>query len=488
MHRLNNKNLPAERSDVSVFCYDRNTVSNGIVHFGVGNFHRTHQAIYCEDLLCQGESKWGISGVSLRSTGMRDALAPQDFLYTQVTLGGQNSYRVVGALNTVLVAPQDPAAVIAAVANSTTQLVTTTITEKAYYLAAGAIDFEHSDLLADSRSLAAPKTVFGYLAAAIIQRKRNSGAPLTVMCCDNIRSGGAHLQRGVDRLLAAHCNDSQRWATQQVSFISSMVDRISPATDTALKTQLANSLELIDEWPVGAEPFSQWVIEDNFRAERPPFDRVGALFVEDVAPYEEMKLRLLNAAHSAIAVLGYLSGDHYINEALQRSDILNFVKHWLLNDVVPVIEVPCGWDAHDYTEQIMLRFSNAAIPYSVQQVNTDSSQKIRQRWLSTVAEALKQGKGATGYAFALAAWIYYIHQSATGDDLQDPLASQLRAIIDSGHQVVTNIINLLDNGDTFQLNQHEPFIARVNDHFDTMLHQGLPSTLAQWLVGQSHQY
>lgn len=487
MNRLSESNLPRAGSEVDVFSYTRNKISSGIVHFGVGNFHRTHQAIYCENLLCQGEKKWGITGVSMRSPKMRDALSPQDYLYTQVNLGDEPSYRIVGAINTILVASEDPEAVIDAVAAPSTQLVTTTITEKAYYLEAGSIDFEQSDLLADLASLESPKTIFGYLAAAIIKRKRNSGPPLTILCCDNIRTGGSYLKKGVDKLLSRHCAESQLWANQKVSFISSMVDRISPATDTLLKAQLEASLNLIDEWPVGAEPFSQWVIEDNFRGEKPPFDQVGALLVKDVSSYEETKLRFLNAAHSVIATLGYIHGDRYVHEALRRRGVLNFVKHLLVYDVAPVVTVPPEWDVHSYIEQIIARFSNAAIPYSLQQVNTDSSQKICQRWLSTVEEALTKGKCPTGYAFAMAAWIYYIYQSSTKNDLHDPLAQDLSDIVHSEYQIVGKVLSLLSDSDSSQLNLNDEFVALTSTYFNELLHQGLPSTLTQFLINQTSQ-
>ena len=481
MKRLSTDNLPINTPTTSLFSYPRDSSEAGVVHFGVGNFHRTHQAIYCDKLLCQGETQWGITGVSMRSAHLRDALAPQDFLYTQVTLGPDTGYRIVGALKDILVAPEDPGKVIDAVANSNTHIVTVTITEQGYCLSSGVLDQNHTDICKDTASLDHPHTIYGYIAAGIIKRCHNEGTPLTVICCDNIQGGGDHLQTGVNQLLAQHCEKSHSWAKQQVAFISSMVDRVSPATDEQLKQTVASQLQLIDEWPVAAEPFSQWIIQDNFAGNRPPFDQVGALFVDDITPFEQMKLRLLNGGHSIISTLGYLAGDQSIHQALQRPAILRFVNQALLNNVLPVTTIPQGSDGKVYIAQVLSRFQNSALPYAILQVGTDSSQKIPQRWLPTFDDALER-KGDTSYlTFALAAWVVYIQQALNRGELNDPLREQFGQIENGDDANTVRRFLTLVGAEKFHFFSHSAFMGSVNSHYHAIIGLGIERALDEFL-------
>ena len=481
MKRLSTDKLPISSPITSLFSYERESSEPGIVHFGVGNFHRTHQAIYCDDLLCQGETRWGITGVSLRSAKVRDALAPQDFLYTQVTLGPETAYRVVGSIKDILVAPEDPARVIDVVANSQTQIVTTTITEKGYCLSSGVLDENHPELRKDIASLDRPHTIYGYLAAAIIKRCRSDGTPLTVICCDNIQGGAGHLQTGVIKLLKQHCGKSLSWAEEQVAFCSSMVDRISPATDDQLKQSVASQLQIIDEWPVAAEPFSQWIIEDNFAGKRPPWDRAGALFVRDIAPFQQMKLRFLNAGHSIAATLGYLAGDQLIHQALERPPILTFVKQTLLNNVLPVAQIPEDSDSKAYIAQVLVRFQNSALPYAVLQVGTDSSQKIQQRWLPTFDDALER-KGDISYlTFSLAAWVVYMKKALISDELNDPLRAEFSQIENGDDATTVRRFLTLAGAEKFHFFKHSVFMASVNSHYRAITNLGIEAALAEFL-------
>ena len=452
-----------------------------MVHFGVGNFHRTHQAIYCDDLLCQGETQWAITGVSLRSAKLRDALAPQDFLYTQVTLGTDTAYRIVGSIKDVLVAPKNPARVIDAVANSPTQIVTTTITEKGYYLSSGVLDENHTDIRKDTASLDRPHTIYGYLAAAIIKRCHNGGTPLTVICCDNIQGGGEHLQTGVNKLLAQHCDQSRSWAERRVAFSSSMVDRVSPATDDQLRQSVTSQLQIIDAWPVAAEPFRQWIIEDKFAGKRPPFDRAGALFVKDIAPFEQMKLRFLNAGHSIAATLGYLAGDQSIHQSLQRPPILAFVNQTLLNNVLPVTQIPEGSEGKAYITQVLGRFQNSALPYAVLQVGTDSSQKIQQRWLPTIDDALELNGDTSYLTLALAAWVVYIQKALNSDELNDPLREEFSQIGNGNNATTIRRFLALAGAEKFHFFTHADFMASVNSHYQAITDLGIERALAEFL-------
>ncbi|WP_166422288.1 mannitol dehydrogenase family protein [Paraglaciecola sp. 20A4] len=415
--------------------YKPASITSGIVHFGIGNFHRAHQAVYCDILLNQGETQWGITGISMRSPGMRDNLSPQNFLYTLATLSETTSYRIIGAIQDILVAAESSQSVIDAVANNQTQLVTTTITEKGYYLTSGEIDQSNNEIAQDLKSLKVPQTTYGYLAAALIKRCANKGSPLTILCCDNMHAGGEHLLRGVQMLLERHSRETLNWVKLNVAFSSSMVDRVTPATDQRLKDRVSEQLGLYDAAPVAAEPFTQWIIENRFAGARPPFDRAGALFVDDIGPYERIKLRFLNAGHSILAALGYLAGDQFIHQALQRQKLALFAEQALKQNVMPVTPVPKGVSGETYIDQVLTRFHNGNLPYAVLQVGTDSSQKIQQRLLPTIDDALNH-EGETSYlAFALSAWVCFIRKALVNNDLNDPMRDEFAQVIsqsDSG--------------------------------------------------------
>jgi fructuronate reductase len=478
MDKLSKANLPILLPGIDAPAYDIAAITTGIVHFGAGNFHRAHQAVYCDDLLNQGEMKWGITGVSLRSPEIRDKLSPQNFLYTQATLGNTTAYRVIASIQNVLVAPESPQAVIDVVANEKTQLVTTTITEKGYCLANGELDLEHPDVIRDLASLKHPKTTYGFLAAALIDRCKGSGSPMTVLCCDNMQAGGEHLKGGVHMLLKHHCPDALGWVLQNVAFSSSMVDRVTPITDDALKIDVAEQLGLIDEAPVAAEPFTQWVIENHFAGERPPFDRVGALFVEDIEPFESVKLRFLNAGHSMLAALGYLAGDRFIHEALQRTPLARFTEQALILNVLPVTALPEGVNGKTYIDQVLERFRNANLPYAVLQVGSDSSQKIQQRWLPSIDDALNQGSDTSYLAFALAAWVSFIRKALTNDDLNDPLSEAFaRHEVEGPGSDVQGFLALA-GADRFACYNNAHFMKTVEQYHQSINEIGVEQALA----------
>ncbi|GAC13841.1 mannitol dehydrogenase family protein [Aliiglaciecola lipolytica] len=428
MKQLSKTTLSELKPEIHAPLYGENAITSGIVHFGTGNFHRAHQAVYCDALLNQGETKWGITGVSMRSSDMRDKLVPQDFLYTQATLGDKTDYRIIGSIQNIYVAPENPRAVIDAVANSTTQLVTTTITEKGYCLTSGKVDLQNPLIQHDLESLESPQSTYGFLAAALIQRCAEQGAPVTILCCDNMHAGGEHLRDGVYLLLEQHDPDAIYWVSKNVAFSSSMVDRVTPATSEQLIQNVAEKLGLHDAAPVAAEPFTQWVIEDNFAGQRPPFDQVGAIFVDDISIFERIKLRFLNAGHSMLAGMGYLAGDQFIHEALERPTLAAFTEQALKNNALPVTRAPASMDVNDYIEQVFERFRNSNLPYAVLQVGSDSSQKIQQRWMPTIDDAIAVNGEYQYFAFALASWVHFIHKALNNNDLIDPLRNEFAQV------------------------------------------------------------
>lgn len=479
MSPLSPNNLP---KNASIFSYDRDAVSAGIVHFGIGNFHRAHQAVYCEDLLNRGSTQWGIVGISLRSSNVHDALKPQDCLYTLATLAATPDYRVIGAIKDILVAPKNAQAVIDVIASKTTQVVSSTITEKGYCLVSGKVDFEHPDLQAECASIDNPATIYGYLARGIAKRchEEQSGSRLTIMCCDNISGGGDLLRVGVHHLLKLHDPAALVWCQDNVSYVSSMVDRVCPATDQGLRDRVARDTGRQDAWPVSTEPFRQWIIEGDFAGQRPEFDTVGAAFVEDIAPFEQMKLRYLNAAHSIVSTLGYLCGFQFVHEALAQTEILNFTRQALYQNILPNAAVPEGYDGAAYIEQVLERFQNSDLPYANLQVGTDSSQKIQHRWFPTIDRAISRNGKISHFAFCLGAWAVFVQKAIENEALNDPQKLRFEQVdTEDIEHTVRAYLEIADAG-RFAFSRQTQFTASVIQHAKNIRAFGLMRSLAEF--------
>ena len=428
--RLSDAMLGRLPASVSRPGYDRAVMATGIVHLGLGAFHRAHQAVLTDAVLRAGDLRWGILGVSLRSAGTRDALLPQDGLYTLNVQGEADTYRVIGAVRGVLVAPEDPEALIGAMTRPDVRIVSLTVSEKAYCLdpATGHLDDAHPDIRHDVLHPDAPRTALGLLAAAIA-RRRASGVPaFTVLCCDNLARNGATLHRALVRLVALSRPGMGAFVEDEVACPDTMVDRIVPATVDADRVRVAAALGLEDAWPVVAEPFLQWVIEDRFPAGRPDWESHGATMVAAVAPFEAMKLRLLNASHSALAYLGLLAGYGTVAEAIRDPGIAGFVQG-LMDDATATLALPAGADAGDYQRALLVRFGNPALDHHLAQIAMDGSQKLPSRLLGTVRDRLARGLPIERHARAVAAWMQYV---ATTPVLQDPLAAGLSTAVAGG--------------------------------------------------------
>lgn len=477
MNRLSRRTLATLPSEVKTPGYAHGDISAGVVHFGIGNFHRAHQAAYFDALLNEGEKAWGIIGVSMRSASMRDNLEPQDYLYTLAQVSEHTQLQVIGAIQAILVAPQTPQAVVDAVADSKNQLVTTTITEKGYCLGNGKVDAAHPDIRHDLSTLDAPKTTYGFLAAALIKRHQDHQQPLTILCCDNLNGGGEKLREGVTLMLKKHGLDTLSWVNEHVAFSSSMVDRVTPATDDALVDQLSTKLTVQDAAPVSAEPFTQWIIEDHFAGKKPPLDQAGALFVADISPYEKVKLRFLNASHSMLAMMGYLMGDNFIHEAIERPVLARFADEALRLNVLPVTHVPSNMSGETYIQDVFTRFRNHHLPYRVLQVGSDSSQKIQQRWFPAIDDALSQQADVSYLAFAVAAWACFVEQAVANDVLNDPQKARLSACVQK--QKVVDIADLLviAEADKFTFYQHQGFMEQVRQYQLSIASSGIQTGL-----------
>jgi fructuronate reductase len=413
--------------------YERSRVTPGIVHLGIGAFHRAHQAIFVDDLLARGAMDWGIIGASLRSPDTSEALAPQDCLYTvAIRAGAETQHRVIGSIVETCVAKTDPAGLIARMADPRTRIVTLTVTEKGYCHTpqTGELDEQHPHILHDLAYPDAPRSAPGFLVAALARRKAAGLAPFTVLSCDNLSANGHTVQRVLTRFAALTSPELGRWIEAEVACPSTMVDRIVPETTAADRAAVASALHMTDAWPVIAEPFIQWIIEDRFSASRPDFAAVGAQFVADVLPFEHMKLRLLNASHSGLAYLGYLAGYDTIAATMADPHFAAFARR-LMDDSAPTLTMPPGTDLATYTQSLLARFSNTALQHRTSQIAMDGSQKLPQRLLGTMRDRLAKGLTIDTHALAVAGWMRYVtamDEQGRSIDVRDPLAKQLAAI------------------------------------------------------------
>ena len=433
MTRLSDATLSQAAVKAAVPAYARQRHGIGVVHLGNGAFHRAHQGVYFDDLLAGQGGDWAIASVSLRQPDVRDRMVPQDGLYTVIereTAG--EGYQVVGAIRACLFAPEERDGLLARLAAPETKLVTLTITEKGYCrdAASGALLEDDPDIRHDLEQPRAPKTALGFLAEGLARRRADGIAPFTVLSCDNLPHNGASLQAVLSAFCALRDDGLAAWVEREAAFPSSMVDRIVPATTDEDRDALEAVAGYRDEAAVVCEPFRQWVIEDRFCNDRPALERVGAELVSDVAPFEAMKLRLLNGPHSALAYLGYLSGCEYVSDCLDRPELARFSTHLMAEEIKPTVTLPDGYDLDGYIGALLARFSNAPLKHRTWQIAMDGSQKLPQRLLGTIRDRLAAGQPITYLSYAVAAWMYYVSGiDAEGHsiDVRDPLAARLQA-------------------------------------------------------------
>lgn len=436
---------------------DATRLATGIVHFGIGAFHRAHQAVFTEDASVRaGDLRWGILGVTGRSDRVVRQLAPQDCLYGVLLRDASSAkLRLVGIVRDVVWPEQSSEQVAATLALPTTHLATLTITEKGYCRApGGGIDTSlpavrqdvaiiAAELMQRSLARGSPsRTPLGLLVRGLVRRFHAQGGPFSVVSCDNLPSNGSLTRRAVTSLVDAATSDVpasglrarfQAWLDISVTFPSTMVDRITPATTAPDRALAANLLGLRDDALVVAEPFAQWVIQEDFAGPRPAWEQAGAIMAGDVAPYEHVKLRVLNAAHSMLAYLGLLRGHATIASAVGDSALRAIVTRTLDQDVLPTLVAPAGVDLPRYRDTVLQRFANPALAHTTLQVAMDGSQKLPVRILGTAVDCLAGGHVPTGLALAVAVWIVFVAATgeAGGPNLDDPLAATLHAVIPS---------------------------------------------------------
>lgn len=430
---LNQKNLKAIPKAVEQPNYDRKKVKTGIVHIGIGGFHRAHQAFYVDELLKKGVTDWGICGVALLEGDRKiyENLQQQDGLYTLMVHqeNGKPSVRIIGSLVERLFAPDNPQQVIQKIADPAVKIVSLTITEGGYNFDSATGEFQTENPLVqwDLNHPEQPKTVFGYLAQAL-KRRQEIGAPLSILSCDNIQHNGDILKKMLLSYMDLALPGLRPWMEEKVSFPNSMVDRITPSTTPDDREELERIYGINDLWPVVSEEFRQWIITDDFAAGRPDWDRVGAQFVSDVSPYEMMKLRILNGGHTLTGLSGYLVGYDYIHEAIRDQTIREFFEVYMEKEVIPTLDPVEGIEVDEYTKTIIDRFSNPYIKDTVERIIGESSAKIPKFILASVIRNLREGRSVQGGGFIVAAWYQYLKkhiESQKTDRIRDAMAEEL---------------------------------------------------------------
>ncbi|MGX4802628.1 mannitol dehydrogenase family protein [Bradyrhizobium guangdongense] len=413
--------------------YERSRITSGIVHLGLGAFHRAHQAVVIDDCLAAGSSSWGIVGASLRSPDTRDALAPQDHLYTVAVRAAEGTeHRIIGSLLDSVVAREKPAALVERMADPAIRIVSLTVTEKGYCHTpqTGDLDERHSDVVHDLNDFEAPRSAPGFIVAALAQRRALGIPPFTVLCCDNLAANGHTVQRIVTQFAALRSKDLGKWIADTVAFPCTMVDRIVPETTSADRDAVAAALGMRDAWPVMTEPFTQWVVEDRFCAGRPDLAAAGVELVTDVKPFELMKLRLLNASHSALAYLGYLAGYETIADTMQDPHFARLAAR-VMEDAAVTLAMPAGTDLAAYRASLLERFANPALHHRTWQIAMDGSQKLPQRLLGAMQDRLARNLPIATHALAVAGWMRYvsaIDERGRAIDVRDPLAAELASL------------------------------------------------------------
>lgn len=459
----------------------------GIVHLGIGAFHRAHQAVYVDDCLAAGERGWAILGASLRSPRTRDALGAQDGLYTLIIRSDEEqNARVIGSVRRVLYVPQELDTLLEAMCAPAIRIVTLTVTEKGYCHdpATGELADSHPDIRHDLSTPHLPRSAPGILVEAIRRRRSAKVAPFTVLCCDNLPQNGRTVRRIVTRLAELIDPDLARYVAGEVAFPSTMVDRIVPATTDRDCAEL-ESLGVRDAWPISAEPFSQWVIENHFASGRPRFEDSGAELVADVAPYEEMKLRLLNGAHSSLAYLGYLAGHETIDSAVADPVFARFIRRLMDEEVTPTLKVPSGFDVTAYKERLLSRFANKALQHRTWQIAMDGSQKLPQRLLNTVRERLRAGAPIERLALAVAGWMRYVagvDEDGRPIDVRDPMADRFARIVRDQGTAPDGLVSALHQvneifGD--DLGSNPNFVSVVRQSFENLARDGAKRTVGR---------
>lgn len=432
--KLSEKNLSALSSDIRTPQYNRAELDAGILHMSVGGFHRSHQAVYIDDVLSQSPANWMIAGVGLMPQDLSnlDKLREQDCLYSVLERSPTaDNVRVVGSMKKLFHAPSETAAVIAQIASAAIKIVSLTVTEKGYYYNEKRdLDFTNATIQDDLKLTTTPKTMYGYLTQGLQKRRADGAGAVTIMCCDNLPGNGHITQHLLNQFVEKADPSLIAWIAANVSFPNAMVDRITPVTTPAIQQILEDDFALADGWPVVCEDYIQWILEDKFIAGRPDFEKAGVQMVADVEPYEKMKVRLLNGSHSALSYISYLMGHRTVDKAMADPLVSGFVKRYMDEDINPTVPNVPGIDLTAYRAKLIERFANPSISDQVQRLAEDGSQKIRNAMVPPLMIQSKDGKSIRWIALALAGWWRYLQgvdEAGEVIQIKDPIADRFSA-------------------------------------------------------------
>ncbi|KJC41030.1 D-mannonate oxidoreductase [Bradyrhizobium sp. LTSP885] len=465
--------------------YDPARHGHGIVHLGIGAFHRAHQAAYTDAALAAGGGDWRIVGASLRSVELADALNPQNGLYTLIERGASEvRARVIGSIAHVIAASRAPADLMTSLIDRRTRIVTMTVTEKAYGVdrATMTVDLSHPVVAADLQSPDNPSGVLGLLTEALRRRRIEHVDPFTVLCCDNLPDNGGFVRCGMIDFARRRDPALGDWIAEKVSFPSCMVDRITPASTEQTREDALRLTGCIDQAPVETEPFAQWVIDDRFPTGRPAWEAGGALFVDDVEPYEAMKLRMLNGAHSMLAYAGFLSGRRYVRDTAGPAGFCPLIERHFKAAAATLPRLP-AIDLDAYARQLLSRFANPAIAHETYQIAMDGTEKLPQRILAPALEARAKGLDVRPFAFAIAAWMRYCHgrlDDGTRYVLRDPREDEIGRLLSDvvAPSDVVDALHALPNFFPAPLRTDPVWRNAVNSCLGTMMGEGMQAALA----------
>ncbi|MCQ2003365.1 mannitol dehydrogenase family protein [Rhizobium sp. NRK18] len=490
--KLSLSSLDEIASKAAVPAYKREDLSAGILHFGVGNFHRAHQAIYLDDLFNSGrDHDWAIIGAGVMPSDqrMKEKLAAQDYLTTVVEQDiNVTAARVTGPMIDIMTAP-DLGKIIDKLADPAIRIVSMTITEGGYFIdpASGKFNPDHPAIAADGRNPDDPKTVFGMIVAGLKKRRAAGIAPFTVMSCDNIPGNGEVTEAAVHGLAKLSDPDFAHWIHENVAFPNSMVDRITPATGDREISYLRDTFGIEDGWPVFCEEFKQWVLEDKFPAGRPALETVGVTFVDDVAPYELMKIRILNGGHAAIAYPGALLDIHFVHEAMEEPLIRQFLEKLEKEEIIPIVPPVPDTDLNAYYDLIDRRFSNPKIGDTIPRLAQDGSNRQPKFILPSTADRLRQGLDVTGLALVSALWCrYFAGTSDSGKEIvfNDESADRLHK---AAVAAKSDPMAFLALDDIFgDVGRSDVFRKRFANALNHLWKNGTRKTLEDYIAGRLH--
>ncbi|HEY2207488.1 MAG TPA: mannitol dehydrogenase family protein [Pseudonocardia sp.] len=491
MHALNGETLASLAETMPVPGYPRSPEQTGIVHFGVGGFHRAHLAMYLDRLMAGGEAlDWGICGVGVlpSDTAMRDALRAQDHLYTLVLKhpDGRLEPRVIGSIMDYLFAPDDPEAVVRRMVDPSTRIVSLTVTEGGYHVhpVTGEFDDRDPGIRADLEPGAVPRTAFGLITEALARRRADGAVPFTMMSCDNVQGNGDVARKMITAFATERDAELGAWMREHVAFPNSMVDRITPVTADSDRATLAERFGVEDHWPVVCEPFTQWVVEDHFTQGRPPWESVGVQVVEDVTPYELMKLRMLNAGHQVLCYLGYLAGYRYAHEASADPAFVELLMgYWEREGGPSLLPVP-GVDLKEYRQTTLERFANPAVADTLARLCFGTSDRIPKFLLPVLRHQLEARGDYFRAVLTVAAWARYaegVDEAGEPIDVQD---QQRAALMGNAAKQGLDGLDFVANRDLFgDLVDDERFVTEYRWALRSLHERGAAATVAD-RVGQ----